>query len=57
MREVIIENLTPAQVMEIRRQAQAQGAQVNVTRLSPRLVEIEIIHQGRVIDGIAKRLD
>ena len=56
MREVITENLSPAQVLEIRKQAKAQGCKVNVTRLSPRLVEIEIIHQGRVINAAAKRL-
>lgn len=52
-REVITENLTPGQVMEIRREAKLAGAHVNVTRLSPRLVEIEIIYRGRIIEGRA----
>ena len=50
MREVITENLSTAQVLEIRKQAQAQGCTVNITRLSPRLVEVEIIHPEKIID-------
>ena len=48
--EVIREYLTPAQVLEIRKEAKREGHKVNVTRLLSGLVEIEIIRQNQVID-------
>ena len=48
--EVIREHLSPAQVLEIRKEAKREGHKVNVTRLLSGLVEIEIIRQNQVID-------
>lgn len=56
MKEVIRENLTPAQVLEIRKEARREGAAVNVVRLHSQLVEIEIIYPSRVIDVTPKKL-
>ena len=56
MKEVIRENLTPAQVLEIRKEAKKEGASVNVVRLHSQLVEIEIIYPSRVIDVTPKKL-
>ena len=56
MKEVIRENLTPAQVLEIRKEAKKEGASVNVVRLHSQLVEIEIIYPIRVIDVTPKKL-
>lgn len=56
MKEVIRENLTPAQVLEIRKEAKKEGASVNVVRLHSQLVEIEIIYPSRMIDVTPKKL-
>ena len=48
--EVISENLTTAQVLEIRRQAKMEGCAVNVHRWSASLVEIRITKPHPVID-------
>ncbi|WP_020397234.1 hypothetical protein [Thiolinea disciformis] len=56
MKEVIRENLTPAQVLEIRKEAKREGATVNVVRLHSQLVEIEITYPNRIIDVMAKRI-
>jgi hypothetical protein len=42
--EVIRENLTTEQVLEIVRQERGKGRLVNVNRLHSQLVEIEILH-------------
>lgn len=54
--EVIREKLTPDQVLKIRAQAVSAGCRVNVTRMLSGLVEIEIIHQSKVIDVTPRRL-
>ena len=56
MKEAIRENLTPAQVLEIGKEAKREGAAVNVVRLHSQLVEIEIIYPSRVIDVTPKKL-
>ncbi|TXH61194.1 MAG: hypothetical protein E6Q84_03350 [Thiothrix sp.] len=56
MKEVIRENLSPAQVLEIRKEAKREGATVNVNRIHSQLVEIEIIYPNRVIDVTPKKL-
>ena len=56
MKEVIRENLTPAQVLESRKEAKKEGASVNVVRLHSQLVEIEIIYPSRMIDVTPKKL-
>lgn len=48
--EIIREHLSPAQVLEIRREAKREGQKVNIMRLMNGLVEIEIITPERVID-------
>ena len=48
--EIIRENLSPSEVMALRQAELAKGHLVNVNRLHSQLVEIEIIHQHRVID-------
>lgn len=48
--EIIRENLTTSEAMEIRRQERAAGRLVNVNRLHAQLVEITIIHPDRAID-------
>jgi hypothetical protein len=54
-KEVIRENLTPAQVLEIRKEAKKEGATVNVVRLHSQLVEIEITYPNKVIDVTPRR--
>ena len=41
--EIIRENLSPQQVMLIRAEEKAKGNSVNIRRIHPALVEIEII--------------
>ncbi|WP_298613645.1 hypothetical protein [uncultured Thiothrix sp.] len=48
--EVIRENLTPNQVLEIRREAIKAGCTVNINRLHAQLVEIQIIHPNKTIE-------
>ena len=48
--EVIRENLTPEQVLEIRKEANKAGCTVNINRLHTQLVEIQIIHPNKAID-------
>ena len=48
--EVIREHLSPAQVMEIRKEAKKEGCKVNITRLLSGLVEIETIQPNAVLD-------
>ena len=48
--EIIRENLSPSEVMALRQAELAKGHLVNVNRLHSQLVEIEIIHQNRIID-------
>jgi hypothetical protein len=48
--EVIRENLTPEQVLEIRKEANRAGCTVNINRLHAQLVEIQIIHPNKTID-------
>ena len=48
--EIISENLTPTQVLEIRLEAKREGCTVNVQRWSASLVEIRITRPDRVID-------
>lgn len=48
--EIIRENLSPSEVMALRQTELAKGHLVNVNRLHSQLVEIEIIHQNRIID-------
>lgn len=48
--EVIRENLTPAQVLEIRKEANKAGCTVNINRLHTQLVEIQIIHPNKTIE-------
>lgn len=56
MKEIIRENLTPAQVLEIRKEAKREGAVVNVVRLHSQLVEIEIIYPSKIIDVTPRKL-
>ena len=56
MKEIIRENLTPAQVLEIRKEARREGAVVNVVRLHSQLVEIEITYPNNFIDVTPKRI-
>lgn len=48
--EVIREDLTPNQVLEIRREAIKAGCTVNINRLHTQLVEIQIIHPNKTIE-------
>lgn len=48
--EVIREYLSPAQVLEIRKEAKKEGKNVNITRLLNGLVEIEIKETNIIID-------
>ncbi|HPY41670.1 MAG TPA: hypothetical protein PLM98_14195 [Thiolinea sp.] len=48
--EIIRENLTPSQVLEIRKEANKAGCTVNINRLHTQLVEIQIIHPNKAID-------
>lgn len=48
--ETIRENLTPVQVLEIRKEALRQGCIVNINRLHSQLVEIQIIHPNKLIN-------
>lgn len=54
--EIIRENLTPAQVLDIRQQARKEGATVNINRLHSQLVEIQIIYPSKLIDITLKKL-
>ncbi len=48
--EIIREDLTSAQVMELRKEEIAKGNHINIRRIHSALVEIEITHNDRVID-------
>ena len=48
--ETIREDLTPAQVLAIRREEQGKGHIVNINRIHSQLVEIQIIRPNRIIE-------
>jgi len=54
--EIIRENLTPQQVMTIRAEEKSKGNCVNVRRIHPALVEIEIISSSIIEISTYKKI-
>ena len=48
--EIIREDLTPSQVMALRKEELAKGNHINIRRIHSALVEIEITHNDKIID-------